>query len=1638
MSSIDNRIVKMVFDNSQFKSKAEDTLNMLTRLRDALSSEDFSSDLDTIDISISQTKFDGLVQSVEELSNRFSSMGIVGMTVLSNLTTAAMDFAANGLQKIMDPILTGGFNRAAAIENARFTLQGVLGDFDEVERVLADAKDSVDGTAFAFNDAALASAAFAATGLKSGQEMQSVLKAIAGTAATANTEYSEIAHIFTTIAGNGRVMTEQLNQFSYRGMNAAATLTNAFNDVLHGSSNLSEDMQQHIRDLVEYGMTELDKFTGNMDGIVESDLRELVSKSKIDFETFSAIMAMTFGDHAKDANKTFNGSMANIRAALARTGEMFYSGLIKQEGPLVQFFNAVRVAVNGLNAALGPVAEAVTEFASGAIYKVADFINMFAWIKTDDNGIKTYSEALLGLQELFAYTTRVAGLFWNIIDRVFGFSRIVVEQFANDWGYAFHQWASSLTVTVEQLATFQKAVRAVKNVFDGVVAIFQTVGSIIGTIFSSMVRAFDVSRFLDGVLSLTNAFKMLAQSLVPSNSELKDLGDVFYIVFKLIFDVGITAFNGLAKAVEFLASILQYVAPVIRTVFRVLSFGIDILGLVSRFLKAIIDVVSEHVDFSFIANGLGWIMDKVHEFANLDKFQEQFTEFIDGIKAALDTNEFPFLTGLGDAIEHIKDVLGNSAKFISEKAQIIGEALKKHLGKAFEKLHEIISTYWPIIKQKIEEFRAFIAEKFSAGFDKLRETVATVVPIVKTKLQEIGEAFAEFMASGKLQKLGEAFADLFGSALGIIKSDGATLGEKIGAIFGKIKEAFSDTTMNAMERLTNALTSMKEKLEANAPTIREKLTVIKDGFVNFMKKIGEIFGGENGGAITNFLGFLFTLYMVKKLLDGLSEMKENVPKNPFAETLDAITGAIEEAQKTIKSVTLMAIATAIVEIAGAMFLLSKIDNEKIIAVVLAMFAITKVLKSMMDSLKDIKVEDAKGLIAAGFAIIMLSYGVNVLADAVVKLAQVDFPGLVQGLGSVILLMLSIKNVMDGFSGGFDLSAGLGLIGMAIALSLLVPPIKELGAMDLLQLGQGLVALGVALGEMGLAMRIGSKGGASEGLGMIGMAIALNLLMGPLREFAAMDVNSLTQGLIGLGVALGEMGASMMLAGFGGGGASIGVGMILMAVALGMLIEPLRQFGSMDLPTLAQGLIGMGVALAELAAALYAMSGSVAGAIALTVAAFGLKILADAIVILSAIPFMAVIAGVGAFAIALAALAAVSLLLSPVLPMMMTLGITMLTIGAGAALLTLAFLGLIVAMGLFGAAFLGLLETVTSLIDPILAAINDLINGLAEGIRNNHDGFFEACGNLFMALWEALVDLWNNYIVPWWNDFSQDLPYKMGEALGWVVQAISKALPSIIQGAKELAAGFIDSMLNGSSEDGTDYRGTGEKIVDLICQAIGAVGQWLVDKGKELAGNIVNGLLQGVEDAKNWVGQRFEDLGNWAYNGFAKFFGIASPSKLMAKSAGYIVDGLVNGMRSSSHKAADSMASMASDMVDAFETSAIEEYSPTITPVMDLSNIQNGIHTVDDMLGTVSGMASIDQSIDSRNVLAMDSMSAMLNDADYSSILNEMGQLRTDLNKYSDMMSNMKLVMDTGTLVGELTPGIDRNLGRNVMLAGRRV
>lgn len=312
--SHDERIVEMRFDNDNFERNVRTTLGTLDTLKAKLGLLDTTTlglDIDTR----AANNVDHITSSVDKLSDRFSSIGIIGKRALENLTDSAIEAAKAFSSQTFGQIKMGGEKRALNIEQAKYLMKGMGVDW---KKAYEDIDHAVSGTAYGLDSAAMAAAELSASGVQLGDDMKKALGGISGLAAMTGQDFEQIADVFVAVASSGKVMAGELNRI--RGVNVRSLLAK------------------------ELGMD-------------EGEMRDLMARNKlsIDPQTFFNVIYDQFFETAKEANTTFEGARKNLNSALSRIGELYYTGIHNEEKGLDfagylesqrRIFNALRLAAN--------------------------------------------------------------------------------------------------------------------------------------------------------------------------------------------------------------------------------------------------------------------------------------------------------------------------------------------------------------------------------------------------------------------------------------------------------------------------------------------------------------------------------------------------------------------------------------------------------------------------------------------------------------------------------------------------------------------------------------------------------------------------------------------------------------------------------------------------------------------------------------------------------------------------------------------------------------------------------------------------------------------------------------------------------------------------------------------------------------------------------------------------------------------------------------------------------------------------------------------------------------------------------------------------------------------------------------------
>lgn len=448
---IDERVVKMGFDNAQFENGARQTLGTLDKLKQVLSSKSLNSNVG----------FNALSSSLSTISSRFTTMGMIGSRIIMNLTDDAYRFAKKGIGTVIGTINEAGKSRAFNIEQAKFQLKGLGVAWKKIEE---DISYGVKDTAYGLDSAAKAASQLVASGVKFGKgttEMKAALRGISGVAAMTNSSYEDISRIFTTVAGNGRVFATELNSLGARGLNAAAVI-------------------------------------GKSLGKTETQVRDMASKGQIDFKMFSKAMDDAFGKHAKDANKTFTGAMSNIRAAFGRIGADFYSPMIDSSDGrkfknFIDVLNKYREKIDELHEATKPFAVSVSNVLSKLSGKVIKALDKIDTTKTS----VFFNAATTGMNLLYSAGVklfRIVGSIIQILSKLIpvkaifaGIGESMKAVFGSEIGKNIIDNLSDFAIKMKTLSgevkTNKRLIENFKKIFAGVFTLIQQASVVISPLF---------------------------------------------------------------------------------------------------------------------------------------------------------------------------------------------------------------------------------------------------------------------------------------------------------------------------------------------------------------------------------------------------------------------------------------------------------------------------------------------------------------------------------------------------------------------------------------------------------------------------------------------------------------------------------------------------------------------------------------------------------------------------------------------------------------------------------------------------------------------------------------------------------------------------------------------------------------------------------------------------------------------------------------------------------------------------------------------------------------------------------------------------------------------------------------------------
>ena len=281
-------------------------------------------------------------------------------------------------------------------------------------------------------------------------------------------------------------------------------------------------------------------------------------------------------------------------------------------------------------------------------------------------------------------------------------------------------------------------------------------------------------------------------------------------------------------------------------------------------------------------------------------------------------------------------------------------------------------------------------------------------------------------------------------------------------------------------------------------------------------------------------------------------------------------------------------------------------------------------------------------------------------------------------------------------------------------------------------------------------------------------------------------------------------------------------------------------------------------------------------------------------------------------------------------------------------------------------------------ENIIPRINIIIQGLTQLITEASQTIIPLAVQILLENLPSIVAAGMDLIIALVSGILDNIDMLIDcvlEMVDVIVDKLIDNLPKLIDGGIRLIAALANGLIRAIPN-----------LVSKIPQIISSIVKGLIsgipaifDVGK----NIVKGLWNGIKNMGSWVSGKVKDFFGGIVGGVKDFLGIHSPSKVFAGIGGFMAEGLGEGFD-------DQFKSVKKDIENSMNFDA----------------------------GTITADANISRHYTSGSYGAAS-----------TSWGGDSGKIVMLLEQYLPMLANMKVIMDSGQVVGLLAPGMDEELAK---------
>lgn len=243
---------------------------------------------------------------------------------------------------------------------------------------------------------------------------------------------------------------------------------------------------------------------------------------------------------------------------------------------------------------------------------------------------------------------------------------------------------------------------------------------------------------------------------------------------------------------------------------------------------------------------------------------------------------------------------------------------------------------------------------------------------------------------------------------------------------------------------------------------------------------------------------------------------------------------------------------------------------------------------------------------------------------------------------------------------------------------------------------------------------------------------------------------------------------------------------------------------------------------------------------------------------------------------------------------------------------------------------GFKKAFPTLISTALTTIQGFANYIAQQAPTVIAKGFEMLNNLADGVISALpvmIQKLPQIITTFANVINNNMPTILRKGFDLIVKLISgilSAIPTLIANIPHIINAIVSTLM------AFQWLNIGKNIINGIGSGIKGMVSWVKEAAKTILEGIkssfsgssnvgvqlVKGLWNGIKSVKDWILQKIKGFGDSVLKGLKSFFGIHSPSKVMADEVGkFLPQGMAVGIEANAKDVYDAMNGISKETLD---------------------------------------------------------------------------------------------------------------------------